>query len=132
VKDIGVKIPDYTEARQHADNIGKVLKKVRKEKHGNVEYVDEFMAAVQNLRSNIDKNLQNEPPWAKPRLKRSEEALYVLEKQIKEHFIAEKGGSPINFAAACKCQMEENYPNFVTALKTLAEDWPAWQCPNRN
>lgn len=132
VKDIGVKIPDYSEARQHADKIGEVLETVRAERHGKKEHVDAFVAAVENLRSTIDKNLPNESSWARPRLKRSQVSLSVLEEQSKNHFTADKGGSPTNFAAACKCQLETNYPDFVTNLESLAEDWPAWQCPKSN
>jgi hypothetical protein len=129
VKDIGVKIPDYTEARQHTDQLGQALATARAKRLGEKADVDAFMAAAKNLRSAIEKNLPNEPAWAKPRLERFAAALSVLEEQAKKHFTVDEGGNPIKFAAACKCQLETNYPDFVVNLKRLAEDWPSWQCP---
>ncbi len=85
VESIGIQSPDYTDGRLAAKKITEILKKVRYKgsEKGDVKI---FFENVKNLRSNIEKNRELEPEWAKGDLKNVIDALDMLYKIFYSQF----------------------------------------------
>ena len=131
------KSPDYTEGRASAEKLTGILGAFRGTKENRVtkgreiadeKDVEDFLDAVKTLRSNIKENLQIEPEWAKYELEEAKKALLILLNEININFSSNEEDK--YFAAACQCQMEYKYKNFIEHLNTLGTYWHQWKCSN--
>jgi hypothetical protein len=125
---MGIKSPNYTEGRFSADELEGVLEDVREKPYAEEKDIKRFLEASKNLYTNIKKNLELEPEWAKDKLSTASGALRTLIEQVDEQFATDNWLEVEDFAAACKCQKYSKYPEFITALRTLSDYWCEWQC----
>jgi hypothetical protein len=129
VKLIGVKSPNYTDSHLSITKLADALKDVRSKSTSDKRDVEAFLETVENLRSNINKNLQIEPRWAVDNLQKNRSAsekLYNLREQIRAQFLTNNGYYVMDFAPACKYEAK-HYREFIRTLKALSVYWPEWQ-----
>lgn len=131
VKSIGIKSPDYTEGRQSAKTLMDIFGNVRKKPYGEKRDIQDFLKAAQNLCSEIEKNLELEPEWAKHELETVKDQIRTLIEQTQKHFLKDNKSAVENFPAACSCEQEPHYPEFVRTIRTLGNYWNKLQCPQR-
>ena len=128
VESISIKIPNYTDSHLSITKLADALDDVRSKSTSDKQDVEDFLEAVENLRSNIEKNLQIEPKWAEDNLQKNRSAsekLYNLGEQIRAQFLTNNGSAVMNFAPACRYNAD--YPEFIRNLKALSDYWPEWQ-----
>jgi len=136
---IGVKSPDYTAGRLAAGNLTKILKKVREEgttdPEENKQYIKDFLREADNLKSNIEKNLEIEPEWsryhpeARYHLQNAYDTLNELINQVKNDFPTTDDIKVMDFPLACRFQKAPQYIDFIRLLKELSDYWPEWKYP---
>lgn len=129
VESLGIKSPDYTEARLSARRLTDILQRVRDKPCGAKRDIEDFLKAVENLYSDIRKNLELEPEWAKCDLQRVMDEFRTLTEQTKELFPTDNRAAVESFAAACSCLQQFQYAEFIATIKTLSNHWHEWQCP---
>lgn len=130
VKLIGVKCPNYTDSHRSITKLADALKDVRNKGNSDKRDVEDFLETVENLRSNIEKNLQIEPKWTEDNLKKNRSAsekLYNMRKQIRAQFLTNNGYSFMKFAPACRYNTDGPASEFIRTLKALSDYWPEWQ-----
>jgi hypothetical protein len=128
VKSIRVKFPNYTDSHLSITKLADALEDVRSKSTSDKRDVEDFLETVENLRSNIKKNLQIEPKWAEDNLQKNRSAsekLYDLGEQIRAQFLTNNGSAVMDFAPACRYNAD--YPEFIRNLKALSDYWPEWQ-----
>lgn len=128
VESMGIKSPNYTEGRFSADELEGVLEDVREKPYAEEKDIKRFLEASNNLYTSIKRNFALEPEWAKDKLSTASGALRTLIEQVEEKFATGTWLEVEDFAAACKCQKYSQYPEFITALRTLSDYWCGWQC----
>jgi hypothetical protein len=127
---IGVKCPNYTDSHRFIAKLADTLKGLRSKGNSDKRDVEDFLETVENLRSNIKKNLQIEPKWAEANLQKNisaSEKLYNLGEQIRAQFPTNNGYDFMKFAQACKYKTEGPGSELIRTLKALSEYWPEWQ-----
>jgi hypothetical protein len=129
VESIGIKSPDYTDGRLAARKLTAILQRVRSQERGDKKDVEEFLEAATNLRASIETNFESEPKWARANLESVNATLHTLVEQVETLFPDNDVLAVENFPAACSCQQESLYREFITALRTLGRHWHEWQCP---
>jgi hypothetical protein len=128
VENIGLEPLDYTEGRTSARDMTQALTRVRDAEYGEERHVREFLRAAKGLRENVEKNLDLEPSWAKQDLEKIKAQLDTLI-QVTETIFPTDGKTDVSdFAAACKCQKEGQYQDFVMAIRGLSTYWNKWKC----
>jgi hypothetical protein len=125
VESIGVQSPNYTDGRRYVTQLTGILQRTRSKPRGEAQDVQEFFVSVKNILENLDKNLVLEPEWAKDNLLVVQQAL----KTLAEHADRFTDDNVEYFAAACSCQMKDQFQKFLDALNSLGSYWPEWQCP---
>ena len=124
---ISVKFPNYTDSHRSITKLADALDDVRSKSTSNKRDIEDFLEEVENLRSNINKNLQIEPKWAEDNLQKNRSAseeLYDLEEQIRAQFLTNNGSDVMKFAPACRYNAD--CPEFIRILKALSDYWPEW------
>ena len=129
VENVGVKPPDYTNGRAAARDMTEVLARVRRAERGTKKDVQDFSSAAESLKKNVDDNLDLEPKWANEDLETIKGHLETLIQETKDRFPIKDNAAVADFAAACKCQKDEQYPTFIEALGGLSKYWKEWTCP---
>ena len=129
VESISVKCPNYTDSHLSITKLADALENVRSKSISNKQDVDDFLETAENLRTNIDKNLQIEPKWAEDNLQKNRNAskkLYDIEHQIRVQFLTNNESTVMDFAPACRYEAK-HYQEFIRTLKALSDHWPEWQ-----
>ena len=130
VESIGIKYPDYTDGRLAAKKFTDILEKMRNSDIGDGRNVKDFSDAIENLRLNIENNIENEPYWAKEDVIKVRDELYELLKEVEIYFPIDDNTKVKEFASACRCDLEK-HKQFYSILNTLGNYWNEWQCPHR-
>ncbi|MEW6162170.1 MAG: hypothetical protein AB1606_02455 [Nitrospirota bacterium] len=130
VESIGIKSPNYADARLSVIKLAEILQRVRKEEIKGINStreIEDFLQVGRKLRFSIKENLHIEPKWAKYKLQRASEALRTLLEQTEEQFPTSNKSKVEDFPIACRYQKEDQYKEFIQALKDLSAYWPKWQ-----
>jgi hypothetical protein len=129
VESINVKCPNYTDSHLSIKKLADALKDVRSKSTSDKRDVEDFLEAVENLSSDIKKNLQIEPKWAEDNLQKNRSAsekLYDLGEQIRAQFLTNNESAVMDFAPACRYKAK-HYLEFIRTIKALNDYWPEWQ-----
>lgn len=126
---MGIKSPDYTQGRIHANQLGTILSTARDKANSDQKDIQAFLTAANGLRSNIETNLPIEPEWAKGSLSEASNALYNLIDQVNTKFPTTNPEKVSDFATACRCQQKFLYQKLIENLTVLSKYWQDWRCP---
>lgn len=130
VESVGIKYPNYAYGRIAAKKLTDILEKMRNSDISNERNVKDFSDAIENLRLNIENNIENEPNWAKDDVIKVRGELNELLKEVGIYFPIDDNTKVKEFALACRCDLEM-HKQFYSILNTLGNYWNEWQCPDR-
>lgn len=128
VEAMGVKTPDYEKGRDSAEELTRVLGRVRKEADAQPKDADDFLAAAEGLHESVRANAVVEPGWARLDTSRVEGALETLIRETKDKYATGDAVATSDFVAACRCEERGRHGAFIGALETLGEYWNSWRC----
>jgi hypothetical protein len=131
VESIGIKAPDYTQTHIYGNSLKDIVGKVRQKSLGEQGDIEDFLNAAGNLRTEITKNKDLEPDWAKSDLELVSNDFRELIEQTKVYFPLDDKQKVERFATACNFKMESLYPEFVNGLKLVNGYWDTWKKPKR-
>jgi hypothetical protein len=128
VEAMGIKSPDYTDGRQAAERITKILFCIRNtdrtECNNYEKELNDFKKSVTSLKECIEVNIKIEPEWGREELKKAIGMLFELENMNNGFVTDNEGTAGTKFGAACNCG---RYPEFCRSLNELSDYWPNWK-----
>jgi hypothetical protein len=128
VDDLGIRSPDYIEARRLVGVITEAFVAIRKEPRGTRQDIESVLKSFQGLLSEVEKNLNLEPPWAKPGMTDVRYALAGLLEAVNAAFSKADDQTAQDFALAINCKKEFQYPKVIDALRAASTYFPRWAC----
>ena len=123
VESIGIKSPNYADGRISARRMVEIALKARGKPFGEKRDVADFLKAIDDLRANIEKNIELEPTWAKEKLEEVCRSLRTTAEQTKELFPLSDTGAVMDFAGVFNAEKHSQYEAFIDSLKTLSKYW---------
>jgi hypothetical protein len=124
---LGLTSPDYTQARIYATDLENFVNKTRKKSAGTAEDVKEFLAIVNDLKDELEKNRSLEPEWAVEGVETAIADVQELIRQTESSFPLARKEDVESFVDACNFKMDSLYPEFVAALKKVSSYWTDWK-----
>jgi len=127
VEAMGIKYPNYELGRQEAKKITDLLKRIRRQQMGSKRDVSDFLKAAENLRNNIEINLDMEPEWARGELENAGNYLYELIENVRKSIPLTSERAVKDFADICSYKKGFEYEDVLKSLKRLNDFWHDWR-----
>ncbi len=125
---LGVKHPDYQEAQHLVRLLTDALNSVRAKPRAGKEDVTRILSYAGNLCTELEKNVDCEPDWARQRILQAGNALATFVAEVSRTFSNAEGQALEDFAQVMNCKKEFQYENVVNALTGLTNFWSEWRC----
>ncbi|MCU1264930.1 MAG: hypothetical protein JWM21_1248 [Acidobacteria bacterium] len=125
---LGIKHPDYKEAQRVVRLLTDELKLVRAKPRARKADVTRILDYAETLRTELEKNVDCEPGWAKQRISQARDGLAVFVAEVTARFSNADDQVIEDFAQVMNCRKRSQYGNVVNALTALAGSWPEWRC----
>jgi hypothetical protein len=132
VKSVGIKYPNYTDGRLAAKKLTIIIQGMQNGNKSCDRDVKDFSDSIEALRSNIEKNLEQEPKWTVDKLREISSNLRDLQEQVMDKFLTDDKAKIDDFAEACRCKKKSIYGTFIDKLNSLSKYWNEWQCELSN
>jgi hypothetical protein len=131
IEALGIKPPDYREAQRLLRQLSATLRSVRAKPRAQRGDITKFLDDARKLFSELEKNLEQEPQWAQPDIRRAKDSVSNLIERVEARFPADNNQAIEDFAPVLNCKKEFQYADVIGALRAVAQHWPEWQCPTQ-
>lgn len=126
---LGLKHPDYTEAKRLSGLLTNALKSIRRKTRSDKGDVTTVLNYTGKLLGEIEKNIDCEPKWGKPEMQAAFAALEEFNASVIAEFSDSQPQRAQDFAQVMNCQRDSEYQT-VDKLRKLSTIWRELQCDN--
>ncbi len=126
VEAVGIVPPDYLDGRTAAEVLTGILSRVRSSS-SSPEDIGEFADNLSSLIEAVRENIRLEPAWSQVRIRGALELLETLDGELESNFLSASDATALEFAPACRFQMQYRYGDFVDTLRALGGYWHDWR-----
>jgi|GEM_PF-4708519 len=125
---LGVKHPDYRESQRLVRLLTDALNSIRAKPRSSKDDVTRILSYAGNLCTELEKNVDCEPDWARQHISEAGNALRDFVAAVTDTFSNAEGPVIEDFAQVMNCRKGFQYEEVVNALKALSRFWLEWQC----